>query len=112
MRRVLDIAIVLVVLGTALVAPGSAQRWSFPTALELPAGFAPEGIATAGTGGDLRRLRRHPARGILPRDDSWQFKTLMSASKIPALLQRIRFWPGDQVSERMSAISYSATEAP
>ncbi|MFI6311063.1 nuclear transport factor 2 family protein [Nocardia fusca] len=29
--------------------------------------------------------------GILPRDDSWQFKALMSASKIPALLQRLGF---------------------
>ncbi|WP_227981303.1 nuclear transport factor 2 family protein [Nocardia spumae] len=26
--------------------------------------------------------------GILPRDDSWQFRTLMAASKIPALLSR------------------------
>ncbi|MGV9713654.1 nuclear transport factor 2 family protein [Gordonia sp. NPDC003424] len=28
--------------------------------------------------------------GVLPRDDSWQFRTLMGASKIPAITRRIR----------------------
>lgn len=45
MRRVLDSVIALVILATALIAPGCAPSESFPATIELPAGFAPEGIA-------------------------------------------------------------------
>ncbi|MGW6336176.1 SMP-30/gluconolactonase/LRE family protein [Nocardia rhamnosiphila] len=45
MRRVLDRVITLVVFGTALLVPGCAEPRDFPATIELPAGFAPEGIA-------------------------------------------------------------------
>ncbi|MEU1956243.1 SMP-30/gluconolactonase/LRE family protein [Nocardia rhamnosiphila] len=45
MRRVLDRVITLVVFGTALLVPGCAEPRNFPATIELPAGFAPEGIA-------------------------------------------------------------------
>ncbi|WP_327147631.1 SMP-30/gluconolactonase/LRE family protein [Nocardia sp. NBC_01329] len=45
MRRALEIGISLAMLGAALVVPGCAERQFFAATIELPAGFAPEGIA-------------------------------------------------------------------
>ncbi|MFD4406344.1 SMP-30/gluconolactonase/LRE family protein [Nocardia sp. NPDC058499] len=45
MGRLLDIAVMLVVLGAFLAVPGCRDERPFPATIALPAGFAPEGIA-------------------------------------------------------------------